>query len=93
MDMLHYESSGAGETIVCLHGALVSARMWDAQVAFLKDKYRVLTIDLPEHGRSKESVLAEYSIEMISAAVMELLQKLEISSFYLCGHSLGGMVA
>ena len=91
--MLYYESSGTGETIVLLHGALVSSRMWDSQVLFLKDKYRVLTIDLPEHGQSKDAVLAEYSIEMISTAVMELLQTLEIGSFYLCGHSLGGMVA
>jgi pimeloyl-ACP methyl ester carboxylesterase len=91
--MLHYNLTGAGETIVFLHGALVSMRMWDDQVAYFKDRYRVLTADLPEHGGSKGIILPAYDVESIGSAVMELLDALHIDRFHLCGHSLGGMAA
>jgi pimeloyl-ACP methyl ester carboxylesterase len=38
--------------------------MWESQVAhFKEDRYRVLTVDLPEHGGSKDTVLPAYSMK------------------------------
>lgn len=91
--MLHYDFLGKGETIVFLHGATVSSTMWQNQVDFFKDKYRVMLIDLPEHGKSTHIKLADFSVEKISIAVIELINKLDIKNFHICGHSLGGMVA
>lgn len=91
--MLYYEMTGKGETIVFLHGAMVSLTMWEKQAAFLRDGCRVLLVDLPEHGGSKDRVLPVYSVKRVSEAVLALLDELNIGSYHLCGHSLGGMVA
>ena len=91
--MLNDEMTGKGETIVFLHGALVSLRMWDKQAAFFRENYRVLLVDLPEHGGSADTVLPVYRVEKISDAVLALLDKIGIDHYHLCGHSLGGMVA
>lgn len=91
--MLGYRLRGTGETIVFLHGALVDQAMWDSQAEYFKERYQVLTVDLPEHGESAVTVLNPYRVETIAEAVMELLDALQIERFHLCGHSLGGMAA
>ena len=50
---LHSSSAGAGPTIVFVHGWTCDGSSWTGQVpAFAKD-YRVITLDLPGHGRSE----------------------------------------
>ncbi len=50
---LHYELHGAttGETILWLHGALVSGWMWHPQLEGLPE-FRSIVVDLPGHGPS-----------------------------------------
>jgi 3-oxoadipate enol-lactonase len=91
--MLHHELGGKGETILFLHGALVSSTMWKFQVDYFKKRYQVMLIDLPEHGKSRDIKLPEYTIQHISRTVLELIETLDITHYHLCGHSLGGMVA
>lgn len=91
--MLYSETEGEGHPIVFIHGALVSSTMWSAQVERLKDEYLVITIDLPEHGKSRNKVLKDYTVQSLCSSVMGLLSELDITRFNLCGHSLGGMVA
>ena len=50
---LHVASFGSGpETVVFSHGYLMDHRMFDAQIARLKDRYRVVAFDHRGHGRS-----------------------------------------
>ena len=50
---IHSSSAGAGPTIVFVHGWTCDGSSWAAQVpAFAKD-HRVITLDLPGHGRSE----------------------------------------
>lgn len=90
---LQLNITGKGQSIVFLHGALVSNTMWHEQVEFFKTQYEVITLDLPEHGESKDVVLSEYSVEEMAKLVMNSLHDHNINEFHLCGHSLGGMVA
>lgn len=90
--MLHYRIYGSGTPLVFLHGALVSSNMWQEQINFFQNKFKIITIDLPEHGNSNESLDA-YTIENISNIVIDTLKRLDVKSIHLCGHSLGGMVA
>ena len=43
---VHVEGDGA-ETIVMVHGWPDTYRLWDAQVAFLRDRYRCVRFTLP----------------------------------------------
>ena len=85
--------SGQGETIVFLHGALVSSAMWLKQIEYFGDSFRTIVVDMPEHGKSKNICLNEYTVQEISKVVLDTLDEKRINCFHLCGHSLGGMVA
>ena len=39
---IHYEVHGSGPTILLSHGYSSTARMWDGQIAALKDRYQVI---------------------------------------------------
>ncbi len=47
---LHYEAEGSGPAILLTHGFGASSRMWEGQVAALRDRYRVIAWDMRGHG-------------------------------------------
>ena len=49
---IHYEIHGSGPTILLSHGYSSTARMWDGQIAALKDRYQVIVWDFRGHGES-----------------------------------------
>ena len=51
-DRLWYEDHGAGTPIVFIHGWCMSSAVWRLQLEGLSDTFRVITIDLPGHGKS-----------------------------------------
>ncbi len=50
--LIHYDSQGDGDPVLLSHGYGATARMWDGQVAALRDRYRVITWDMRGHGQS-----------------------------------------
>ena len=78
--------------VVFLHGFLGSRRDWDEIIPGLKDRYRCVAIDLPGHGESKDDS-EPYSMEIAATAIIEIIDKLNASSFSLAGYSLGGRLA
>ena len=92
--MLHYAISGNinSRPLVFLHGALVSSGMWKDQSVFFRDRYRVITIDLPGHGGS-DDLEGDYSVEAVAMAVADTIERMKLGPVFLVGHSLGGMVA
>ncbi|MEC8369788.1 MAG: alpha/beta fold hydrolase, partial [Pseudomonadota bacterium] len=50
---LYYEDDGEGPAILLTHGFVASTRMWDGQVAALKDRYRLIRWDMRGHGRTE----------------------------------------
>jgi pimeloyl-ACP methyl ester carboxylesterase len=73
--------------IFLIHGWCIDKSYWDIQVADLKDHYSVLAIDLPGFGESKEGA---YSIEGYGREIRNLLEKMDLDSVILVGHSMGG---
>lgn len=73
--------------IFFIHGWCIDKSYWDVQVADLKDHYSVLAIDLPGFGDSKEGA---YSIEGYGREIRNLLEKMDLDSVILVGHSMGG---
>lgn len=49
---LHCEVSGSGPAIALLHGFTTSGRAWADMAARLANRFRMIAVDLPGHGRS-----------------------------------------
>jgi len=91
---LHYREQGRGFPIVLVHGYTGNLHNWVFQIPPLTQKYRTVSLDLRGHGLTDSPPRPEdYSLELLAEDVYGLLQAVGISECYLCGHSLGGMVA
>ena len=88
---LHYYDEGTGETIVLIHGYLESAEIWSGLAHKLSKKFRIISVDLPGHGRS-DIFGKSNSMEFMARLIKVLLDKLGIEKVFLTGHSLGGYI-
>jgi len=88
---IFYTDKGSGKAIVLLHGFTESSKIWTGFTAELSKKYRVITIDLPGHGKS-DCLEAVHTMELMADAVFSLLKKLKIRKCLMTGHSMGGYV-
>jgi len=89
---LYVEDTGAGaETIVFSHGLLWSGRMYDAQVAALKSRYRCITYDHRGQGQSPASP-TPYDMETLAADAAALIGALGVAPVHFVGLSMGGFV-
>lgn len=90
--MLHYKMYGSStNTIVLLHGFCENNTCFNEQVFFLKDHYKVITIDLPGFGNSE--VEPGVTIDQMAKMVQMVLVANNIEKCLLFGHSMGGYVA
>jgi len=70
---LYYEEHGTGpEIIVFAHGLLWSCRMYDAQVALLKERYRCVAFDFRGQGQS-EVTRSGYDMETLYVDAVALI--------------------
>ncbi len=90
---IHYQLSGPADAPVVLLSNSLGTRleMWDPQLPALAQRYRVLRYDSRGHGRSA-APQGPYSIEMLAADALGLLDALGIGRVHFCGLSKGGMV-
>ena len=89
---LYYELKGNGTPLVFIHGAMGTHAQWAKQSRVFSENYQVCTIDLPGHGRS-ESISEEISITTYASVVSEVIRRLELEKYVICGHSMGGAIA
>ena len=88
---LWYEETGSGsETIVFSHGLLWSGHMFREQVAFLKDRYRIITYD--HRGQGKSPGTQPYDMETLSRDAIALIETLSDGPVHFMGLSMGGFV-
>ncbi len=81
--------TGAGRPIVLLHGLALTHDAWLPQIRRLRDRYRVIAIDLRGHGDSGPGVEG-YSPTLFADDVAAVLTSLDLHDAVLVGHSLGG---
>lgn len=86
-----YTDDGKGKAIVLLHGFTESSRIWSEYVRDLSDKFRVITIDLPGHGKSAR-IADVHTMELMADVVRAVLRKARVGKCILIGHSMGGYV-
>jgi 3-oxoadipate enol-lactonase len=67
-------------------------RIWDPVLPYLRDKFRIIRYDQRGHGLS-DATPAPYSISDLADDLAGLLERLDIDNAFVCGLSVGGMIA
>ncbi|WP_185850899.1 alpha/beta fold hydrolase [Blattabacterium cuenoti] len=92
---VYYKKKGNGIPIVFLHGFMESSEIWNDVYELISNKYKVLLIDCPGHGKSLLSKKREtiYTMEEAADSIKTILEKENIKKAVFVGHSMGGYIA
>jgi pimeloyl-ACP methyl ester carboxylesterase len=82
-----------GVPLVLIHGSMGSLHVWEGWVEALKDRARLISVDLPGHGLTGSWPRDEYTIEAYADFIEVLADTLNLDRFAIAGHSMGGAVA
>ena len=88
---LYYETTGAGQPLVLIHGGLFNCQEWDEQFTALAAHYQVIRFDLPGSGRTVGHEQPYSDAEDIAGLLRFL--KVEKKKAVLIGASAGGGIA
>lgn len=91
MSDLFVEIRGRGPDLVLLHGWGLNLRVWDGLTRELSKSFRVITVDLPGHGRSPWNPKARTPAEQAWQVHATLASRSD--RYSLLGWSLGGQIA
>jgi len=90
---LYYEDTGKGMPLVLLHGFTRTSADWQPFIAQFAKSYRVITVDLPGHGRSDYMDTSEVYLHKKAAEyILGLLDQLKIDSANVMGISSGSFI-
>lgn len=84
-------NSNTKPVLVFVHGFLGGSMQWSNQRAFFKNHFHVVTPDLPGFGKNG-NLAAPDKIADYAEFVLNELTDQGVNSFYLVGHSMGGMI-
>jgi len=80
-----------GEAMLFWPSLLMTGDMWTAQADHFADRYRVILVDPPGHGRS-EALTARFSFADCARSIADVLDALDIERAHVVGNSWGGMI-
>ena len=89
---LYYETHGAGQPLIVLHGGLGSTDMVAGLTAQLSSDRQVIAVDLQAHGRTAD-IDRPLTLEALSDDIAALIKHLQLEQADVMGYSMGGLVA
>jgi pimeloyl-ACP methyl ester carboxylesterase len=89
--MISYTDQGKGDVIILIHGYLETSEVWNSFATRLAGSYRVITVDLPGHGKSDLPGEIQ-TMDIMAEAIKKLIESLGIRKVFMTGHSLGGYI-
>lgn len=89
---LYYETYGAGQPLLLVHGNGFSIGSLAAQIAFFRKHYKVIAMDSRDHGRSSDS-RDPLTYEKMTDDLAALIDHLGLDSVDVVGWSDGGIEA
>src|SRR5689334_17438496 len=91
---IHYEVHGQGPAILLSHGYSATCRMWDGQIAALRDRFQVIVWDMRGHGQSDyPSERGAYSEALTVGDMAAILKACGVDRAIIAGLSLGGYMS
>jgi len=87
-----YNIIGDGIPVMLIHGFAEDSTVWDNQVDFLKNDFKLIIPDLPGSGKSGLIDKKETGIEDYAGCIKEILVAENISRCIMIGHSMGGYI-
>lgn len=88
---LNYKSYGEGFPLVILHGLFGNLDNWQTLARKWAEHYRVILVDLRNHGRSPHA--DEMTYPLMAHDLAAFLEEQAVDRCHLLGHSMGGKVA
>ncbi|MBI4728107.1 MAG: alpha/beta hydrolase [Acidobacteria bacterium] len=88
---IHYEETGSGDPVVLVNGTGESGATWIGQTMDLGERYRCVTPDNRDVGRSSY-VSDPYAPADMAADIAGLIERLDLGPSHVIGYSLGGAV-
>ena len=88
---LAFADYGEGPPLIILHGLFGSGRNWTSIAKNLAANWRVMTVDLRNHGASPWD--ADMNYALMAEDVLALIEAEKLDSPVLLGHSMGGKTA
>jgi non-heme chloroperoxidase len=88
---LYYEVRGKGKPVLLIHGLTANRRHFKKQTPELAGHFQVITLDLRGHGDS-DAPEHGLTLNRLALDVKELLDYLDVATFYVVGWSMGAHV-
>ncbi|MEV6300517.1 alpha/beta hydrolase [Actinoplanes sp. NPDC051861] len=89
---IYYERHGAGPVILFVHGSGGHHAAWWQQVAALRDRFTVVTVDLRGFGKS-DSSMPEFDGQDFPGDLIAVLEAEDLRDVLLVGQSIGAVAA
>jgi pimeloyl-ACP methyl ester carboxylesterase len=87
---IHSTVRGKGtKTIVFVHGWTCDESSWQNQAPFFETSYRVITLDLPGHGKSGSPAKGPLTMELFARSIEAVRVEAGAGKIVLVGHSMG----
>lgn len=95
IDGLRWEvrARGAGEPLLLIHGFTGRGTSWRVHARVLRRHFRVVTVDLPGHGRSGSGEPARMTVERMADDLAGILARLDAAPAHVVGYSMGARIA
>ena len=89
---LYYETHGAGQPLILVHGGLGTVTMMAEMIPFLAEKRQVVAVEMQGHGHTAD-IDRPLSYEQMADDIAALTHHLGLEKPDIAGYSLGGGVA
>ena len=87
---IHSTVRGTGpRTIVFVHGWTCDESSWTNQVPYFEKNYRVITLDLPGHGKSGAPTKGPLTMDLFARSIEAVRVEAKAGKIVLVGHSMG----
>ena len=92
---LHYLELGAGDPLICLHGAGPGASAWSNfrhNAGAFAERYRTFLVDLPQYGQSEKVVIEGGRLTFTAGILEAFMEAVGLARANFVGNSMGGQV-
>ena len=89
---MYYVEEGAGPlTLLLVHGYTACSAWWEPTMAGLRDRYRLLAVDLRGAGQTEQPP-GGYTLRQYAEDLFAFTRALGLRDFVYVGHSMGGLI-